>query len=308
MQPSTQREYQRLAEHFYARRLDGKLSPKRIQDALRSVGSEYRPAYWRRLRKAIEVDQRIKGYGDAADRIADTVNPATADGATEPPKAKQRRCRRVTEEDTRALAHDAERRGDEQMIAALVWARKTGLRPAEMPHARILDDGTVRIEGAKKSHEGKRGADRDLRLDADDLRNLRAYQDDLPKTAAEVGRLQRRMQNVVRDVFPRRKARPSLYSWRHQLGSDLKAAGLDREEIATIMGHQGTGSVDQYGNRRSAGQCRAIPRAAAVNPGVRHTHNLPYSQQPEREPAPVMDVDDDPMREPTPSRGHDLGV
>ena len=305
MQPDTQREYQRLAENFYSKRLDeGKRSPKRLQDVLRSVGSEYRPAYWRRLRKAIEVDQRLKGYGDAADRIADTVNPATADGATEPVKAKQRRCRQVNYDDTMTLVRDAERRGDDQMIAALLWVRKTGLRPAEMPGAEVLDDGRVRISGAKKSHGGKRGADRDLRMDSGDLEALRTYCDDLPKTADEVRRLQRRMQNAVREAFPRRKSRPSLYSWRHQLGSDLKAAGLDREEIATIMGHQGTGSVDQYGNRRSAGQRRAIPRAAAINPGVRQTHDLPYSQQ--AEPEPVMDPDDDPMREP--SKGNDLGM
>ncbi|MFM5276678.1 site-specific integrase, partial [Aeromonas caviae] len=53
-------------------------------------------------------------------------------------------------------------------------------------------------------------------------------------------------------LWPARKSLPTFYSWRHQMGSELKASGLDRQRIAYIMGHQATSSVDKYGNRKSA--------------------------------------------------------
>lgn len=310
MQESTRNEYKRLAQHFYSTRLgDAPPSPKRLQDALRDAAPDYRPAYWRRLRKAIEVDQSDKGYINAAVRIAAVANPVTVEGGgTGDIKPKQRRCRKVTDADIKTIAADADDRGDSTMKHVLFWTRMTGLRPSELPYVQVLDDNRIRIEGAKKSHNGKRGADRDLVVDSRVYRTLSKTVENLPKDAAEVGRLQRRLQSTVNRLFPRRKAKPSLYSIRHQMGSDLKASGKSRAEIATIMGHQTTASVDQYGSRRSGRKGGFLPDASEGNADVRQNHDQPYSQQPHPEPEPEMDIDDDPMIEPGQSPGRDLDV
>ena len=36
------------------------------------------------------------------------------------------------------------------------------------------------------------------------------------------------------------------------MGSELKASGLSRRQVAYAMGHQATESVNQYGNRRKS--------------------------------------------------------
>jgi hypothetical protein len=50
----TKLEYERLAKHFYIRleRKNIKVTAKSISDALLACAPEYRPDYWRRLRRA----------------------------------------------------------------------------------------------------------------------------------------------------------------------------------------------------------------------------------------------------------------
>ncbi|MEH8130446.1 site-specific integrase, partial [Aeromonas veronii] len=66
---------------------------------------------------------------------------------------------------------------------------------------------------------------------------------------AKIGSLQDKLRAAGKSLWPARKSLPTFYSWRHQMGSELKASGLDRQRIAYIMGHQATSSVDKYGNR-----------------------------------------------------------
>lgn len=282
MEQATKTEYRRLAEHFYRSRLDGQPpSPKRLADALKACAGDYRPDYWRRLRKALEVDQRAKGYRDAADRIAGTKNPVTVTGSGQKAKARQRRCRRVSDADHRALLADAERRGDARMKSALILSEHTGIRPAELPHVFASSDGKfISIRGVKKSHDGQRGADRDIELDDAAAAEVQRIAGDIPCDHSEVRGVQVRLQNTVQRLFPRRKAKPSLYSYRHQVGSDLKASGMDRKKIAYVMGHRGTKSVDKYGNARMARTRRGIvPELMADLSGIKEDHQPGYSQQ-----------------------------
>lgn len=255
MNEKTGKDYQRLAEHFYRTRLPGKPpSPKRICDALAACADEYRPDYWRKLRNALEHDQRAKGFSEAADRIAGVKNPTTAADSTKRPPGKQQRVTRVVEADEQALLRKLRDREDLPSMYAILVASLTGARPAEMPNIRV-EGSLVHIEGAKKSHEGLRGLDRTIQLDpgsaqvvADAMQFLRG---------AAMKPIQDRIDKAARAVWPRRKHRLSLYSWRHQLGSNLKASGMDPRQVAYLMGHQSTRSVDQYGDKRT-------PRAAAL--------------------------------------------
>ncbi|MNN51616.1 hypothetical protein D3C81_1662700 [compost metagenome] len=122
-----------------------------------------------------------------------------------------------------------------------------------------IEGDLIKIRGAKKSHEGQRGMDRSLVLDEDAVDIVRAALGTL--RAANIGAIQDRISAAGRRIWPQRKAWPSLYSWRHQLGSDLKASGLSRVEIAYLMGHQSTESVEQYGNRKTARSGAVLPRA-----------------------------------------------
>ncbi|EPG3483471.1 TPA: site-specific integrase, partial [Pseudomonas aeruginosa] len=60
-----------------------------------------------------------------------------------------------------------------------------------------------------------------------------------------------RLRKECRVLWPRRKQHPTLKSFRHQLGSNLKASGESDEAIAYMMGHQSIESISVYGNRRS---------------------------------------------------------
>lgn len=274
MNEKTQHDYRSLAANFYATRIKGgQPSPKRICDALAAAATDYRPAYWRRLRNALAFDQAEKGYSEAAARIAATRNPATLPTSTTEPKAKQKRVRAVSVADERKLLEHFQEGGDRQSYAAVMLSRITGARPAEMAGIRVEGD-RVTITGAKKSHGGQRGADRVLVVTAAEAQLVAACAGQLQ--GANLGAVQDRIRAAGQRLWPQRAALPSLYSWRHQLGSELKASGLDRREVAYLMGHQSTASVDRYGSRRTARGGR-VPRApeGQTFDQVRERHSEP---------------------------------
>ena len=55
------------------------------------------------------------------------------------------------------------------------------------------------------------------------------------------------------------------------MGSDLKASGMIRTEIAAIMGHQSVDSVDVYGNSKTSQRKPAIRATAESIAAVRKT-------------------------------------
>jgi len=275
MNEKTQSDYRKLAENFYQNKLKGENpTPKRIADALKGAAGDYRPAYWRRLRNALAFDQREKGYSEAAERINATQNPVTKAGSTAAVKPKQTRTRAISlDDEKRFAAEQAEK--DPVAYSAITVAKFTGARPAEYGSIRVEGD-TVYIQGAKKSHGGQRGADRCIELQAGFGKHVETA---LRRLEGEnLGAIQDRIRATGKRLWPQRKSVPSLYTWRHQLGSNLKASGLDRREIAYIMGHQSTESVDRYGNKKTAGK-GPMPRAAqnADLSKIRENHKAPPS-------------------------------
>jgi len=264
----TKLDYEKLAKHFYKKRLDSEPpSPKRICDALTECAEQYRPAYWRRLRNALEFDQRQKGYNKAADRIASTRNPMTTiaggQGIIDPTlrgetAPKQRRAKSINPDDRKKIWLAAMALNDcREAFSAILLADLLGVRPVEMLSLRMdQEKGSVHVIGAKKSDDGVRGADRILTLPDDpDVRQniataMRVIQRAEHEKAGAMRRIQSRLHRLSRKLWPRRQARPSLYTFRHQMGGNLKVMGLSRCAIAYIMGHQSTKSVEVYGDRR----------------------------------------------------------
>ena len=258
MQQATQDGYRKLAANFYATRMKGEQpSPKRLSDALKACAGEYRPAYWRRLRNAIAFDQRERGFDDAAKRIDGTINPLTKDGVSDDVKSKQPRAKRINETDEKKLFEHFTKLNDPVTTAALYVAKHTGARPAEFAGIQVID-GRVFVPGAKQSHGGTRGADRLLDLPPG---VVNAIGHAVKYLKDDIGPTQDRIRSAAKKLWPQRKALPSLYSWRHQMGSDLKASGMSREEVAFVMGHQATASADVYGNSRTARGGRSLPKA-----------------------------------------------
>lgn len=113
-------------------------------------------------------------------------------------------------------------------------------------------DSYVHTIGGKKNATLNRGADRSLIIDSPKVLHIvkRAapWMSNCPRTNTAI---RDRLRKEYRTLWPWRKKRPTLKSFRHQAGSNLKASGESPEIIAYIMGHQSTGSISIYGKRRS---------------------------------------------------------
>lgn len=319
----TKQDYRKLAQHFYEKRLNGEPpTPKKITDALQKCCHQYRPAYWRRLRNAVEFDQREKGYEEAAERIKHTRNlmttistgegiiDSTLRGDTPP---KQKRAKSISPDDIEKLMQAVKGLDDgQETLAAIFLVRNLGVRPVELLSLRVdKERGVVHVVGAKKS-DGLRGADRVLTLPDDPhiRRNIADAASIVQHAEREkvgaIHRIQSRLDRLSRKLWPRRKARPSLYTFRHAMGGDLKAMGLNRRAVAYIMGHQSTQSVEVYGDRRKGTGTVGIKitgQEAQAFQG-RENHREPHA--PHETIAPEAPVEQEKSVEPaasTPSQG-----
>ena len=79
--------------------------------------------------------------------------------------------------------------------------------------------------------------------------------------------MQKRVCRLGKKLFPKHKNAPTLYSYRHQLGSDLKGGKtssgnkiFSRKESAALMGHKSQSSISAYGHAKNASMLkRALP-------------------------------------------------
>lgn len=138
-----------------------------------------------------------------------------------------------------------------------------GVRPCEMRTITITGDH-VEIIGGKKSESLDRGEDRTLVIENPEVLKAIAeaaqWMSNCPRTNSAI---RDSLRKECRTLWPRRKRHPTLKSFRHQLGSNLKASGESDESLAYIMGHQSTDSINVYGDRRSGAGRTVYVRAAA---------------------------------------------
>lgn len=263
MKDTTKEEYRRMAQGFYKKHLKGEPpSPKRLRDALIGLQEELRPNYWRKLKIAIAFDQREKGHEKSADRVQALVNQVSAKAIESNDwsgvKPKRPAVKKLTPDEGRRINKYLVDKKDPLLLDLYHVARLTGCRPAEAPSVRLLKGGSgydVAIDGAKV---GKRRGVKTRTLKGysnDELKFLRAAGKRLAAAHAEnpdiIKALQKRFDRAMGNVFPKRQHKPTLYTLRHQFGSNLKKSGLSREAMAYCMGHQGTKSIEVYGDRRS---------------------------------------------------------
>jgi integrase len=233
------------------------------------------------------------GFYDSAASIKVIYNPVTRpQTATErqmretvggKPGTRQQRVKQLSTKDYTALYAAIAENKDADLLVAVTIAKATGARPSELLGIECCKDGTIFIPGAKKGTDGQRGLDRHLSVTPQAWKNIKGSVEHLrkanPGKAGIVPKLQSRLQTLTQRLWPRRKTHPSLYTFRYAMGSELKSSGLSRREIAYIMGHQATASVDKYGDRRSGSGKTPIKAAPGADmSSVRETHTAPFSQ------------------------------
>ncbi|MDG1580568.1 site-specific integrase [Pseudomonas sp. GOM6] len=274
MNTETQNAYRSLAAHFYATHLPG-IPPSALNEfsiigALLRAAPGYRPDYFRRLRNALALDQKLRGHFWIAQEINRTLNPVTVIGL--PRKRKQARRQRISDDDFAKWVMALLAKGQKVEAGALMLISMTGARPCELNDISI--EGTrISILGAKHSHGGLRGADRMLEADEDFCQlvcnALEAFRSDV----RSLDSIRIVIHEAAKEVFSRGKP-PSMYTLRHQFGANLKASGMSRVEMAYVMGHQATDSIGRYGDKRY-GRAEAVkvrPAKGADLSKVRATH------------------------------------
>lgn len=294
LQLKTRDDYRKLASHFYSSRLNGQPpTPKRVRDALRLAAVDWSLDYWRRVRNALMYDQVAAGYYENGEMIEAIKNPVSCPktgkdlelraSVNGKPGKRQKRVKKVSEDDLGKLWQDInEQRGDNEVAAAIAITKLTGARPAEMLGIECLAGNLIFIPGAKKTEAGDRGLDRYIELSPDAWRKVKLSVDVLaaatPGQAGTMHKVQDRIRTATKRLWPRRKSHPTLYTWRYEMGSELKASGLSRREVAYLMGHQSEQSVDRYGDRRSGSGRTPIKAAPGVDmSGVRTGYREPFA-------------------------------
>ena len=274
MNTDTQIAYRSLASHFYATRLPdtplSELNEFSIIGALLRAAPGYRPDYFRRLRNALALDQKLKGNFWIAQEINRTLNPVTV--LDLPRKRKPARRQRISDEDFGRWVQGL--LADEMPVeaGALMLISMTGARPCEL--AGITVDGRrIRIPGAKHSHGGLRGADRELEASQEFCDLVRNALEAFHKEDRSLDSIRMAIHEVAKRTFPRGRI-PSMYTLRHQFGANLKASGASRRQMAYVMGHQATDSIGRYGDKRF-GRAEAVqvkPAEGADLSRIRATH------------------------------------
>lgn len=289
----TAEKYTRIAKSFYRDHCNGEMpSPERLSDALlRRAEGDLAYGSWQALKSAITWHQRQGGHSDAVEAIQATHWP---DGL---PQKTERcgRAKKVSQTDEEKISSEIKRRLDAAkptsavLEAVFILASELGCRPCEMPGVKILYDDIVYVPEAKTWDRGDRGAARRLRVPNEHLTRIRhainilQSEPDCRKHPRKMmARIEKRWSRMITELFPRRqqKNRPTLYAFRHQLGSDLKhevnSGTRCRLEAAYILGHQATRSIEDYGDPRSSRDRSHIKAVTFVhNTQVRTTHLTP---------------------------------
>lgn len=264
MHPTTLKKYQTRATNFYRKRC-GSDAPDSAQicAALLTCANEFQPNSFSTLKSSLANDQMTRCNHQVAKAIRELVNPVTAAGSEQPRKPKPKKVRSISEEDFLELLQHLRARDFLDEALSVVLAHYLGVRPCEMRTITVKDNH-INIIGGKKSAPLDRGADRTLVIDMPEVLNAvtdaARWMSNCPRTNTAI---RDRLRKECRVLWPRRKQHPTLKSFRHQLGSNLKASGESDQSLAYIMGHQSVESISVYGNRRSGAGKALFIRAAA---------------------------------------------
>jgi len=252
MNEETEKQYIGLANTFYKKYglIDGKITDSKVIKALDNESRISGNNVWRKLKRAISYEHEIRALTKSAKKIADfkNPNPSAVD--------KNKILKKVSDEDFLTIMKAASLKNDKEIYYCVYLAKHLGCRSGEIPTIQIKGN-QIFIETGKKTFDenGKpiRGLDRVLIIDDGKLlTNLNKCVSFLEKSDINyISRVQDRLRILNKRLFKRRKQIPTLKTFRHQCGSNLKASGYSAKAISAYLGHRVTNSSMTYGNGRS---------------------------------------------------------
>jgi len=187
-------------------------------------------------------------------------------------KKRKKKKKTINVTDRKSIASAIENKKDPSLIAAYILALHLGSRPSEMQHIRQTSDNTFQILGSKKSKSGSRGLDRDVRVHDDLCTHIIWAIKEIKKDT--ISRVQDRFNYLMKQVFKRKKLKPTIYTLRHQFCSELKSSKTCVLETAYLMGHQSTRTMENYGYANAGSgniRIRANCSIATIKTVVRDT-------------------------------------
>lgn len=261
MKDKTQEGYEKLYIAF-VKNIEGDVTPQKLANELVARAREgISKSYWFRLKTALKHVQEARGYTKGVAKVDATTWPA--DGIA----TKRNDAKKVTQDDYLKLTEFLTKHGKQVEHSAVVIAYHTGMRPDEMRQAYFNEKNELVIIGSKKNEKLKRGADRVIKFDDDAInQEIRLHLENLQGSGKSKETIQTSISRATHEAFKRRKSPPTLKSFRHQFGSELKAlikhGKMTKQEAAYMLGHQSTESLDRYGDVRMGNGMRITVEAS----------------------------------------------
>lgn len=238
---------------------------------------------WPRLSKASKRLYRAalisfmsdRGHESAASLMAGVST--TEDGAQREPRHARLKKLPPAYIDMIAEHLDLDRIIDRLLFCLLYAGAISGLRPGEWRNARFVEaDGgrhILVVQNSKNTNGRAHGAERTITFhDLDDdqsgvidslITEISCLSNE--EYAATMAGIKYRMSRISAKVWPNARARPTLYSGRHQFSADAKKAGVDSVALAAIMGHKSPEAAERfYGVRRDGGSGYGITVSAST--------------------------------------------
>ena len=231
----------------------------KLLNAILGDAFHMQPRSWGNHKRSIALLAEKFKHHDLAHKIKQLNNPAVENKEypTQPKKIKK-----VNHKDFQKILTAAKTDDELHIASAIYLAYRLGLRPSEMQNIEILANGGYKITTSKKNDSGERGIDRIIK--ANDDETAKAINKAITNLEhVKIKNIQDNMATLMRRIFPRRKRRPTLYTFRHQYASNLKAEGYSKKVIAYLLGHQSTRTQENYGHIQSGRRGETI-----ISPGI----------------------------------------
>lgn len=291
MNKATSERYLKRFNHHMAGR---RIKPDEIKKRLIELASEQTGNSWRETRNAFAeaIRRKAKAWSRGDQKRLEGVHKLLAEvkAMKNPVRAKERpqngsrpKLKGIREAQVEKMLSKCSEASQGHITEAVIKVMQlTGARPNELMRIVVMGD-EVFIPGSKKTAD--RGLDRTIKVNLIDAAIVAESVKVLEQELANLKDPQRKIRSAFKEVAclafrSDKHPKPTPYTLRHQFGSDLKAEGRSRVEIAYLMGHQATASVDQYGDPRSSSRKSPINVEPAVSQEVveslvRVTHNDP---------------------------------
>jgi site-specific recombinase XerD len=178
--------------------------------------------------------------------------------------------RALSSKELNALMRAVERHGNERDSAIVLILRHTGLRVSELANVKLADLKLSDRKGLLTVRSGKGGKWREVPLNTDLRRSLRAYLTVRPKDAEDdhvfIGQRRTGMTSSgIQDVIEKYVGLANLegvspHTLRHTFGKSLLDSGENLVTVADLMGHSRLDTTALYTQPTAADKERAVER------------------------------------------------